>query len=148
MPCVGPHYPLDIRIEAAGFVRQFCYQTSFSRRMFIACGAPSCSLLLCCGPCDWCELFAMRPLSFVAVALARHELAVPCASCSPRLPSWLIVLCTLVFAGGLPVLVSFLQEDYLHCKTLIWNAIDCIRHVFDITVRTLFPLSTNSQLTF
>ena len=37
-------------------------------------------------------------------------------------------------AGGLPVLVSFLQEDYLASKQLAWNAVDCVRHVFDITV--------------
>jgi hypothetical protein len=58
----GSNYPTEIRMESASFVRQFCYATDWTRKMFIAC-------------------------------------------------------------DGLPVLVSFLLEDYLHSKTLVWNAI-------------------------
>lgn len=68
----GRMFPLDIRLEAANFVRQLCYASDFTRKMFIAC-------------------------------------------------------------DGLPVLLSFLEENYEHNKTLMWNAIDCIRHVFEIT---------------
>lgn len=68
----GSGYPPEIRMESASFVRQFCYATDWTRKMFIAC-------------------------------------------------------------DGLPVLVSFLLEDYHSSKTLVWNAIDCCRHVFDIT---------------
>eukprot|EP00808_Paulinella_micropora_P021792 g56479.t1 len=68
----GSGYPIEIRIEAANFIRQFSYSSDFTRKMFIAC-------------------------------------------------------------GGLPCLVNFLHEDYLQSKTLVWNSIDCIRHVFDIT---------------
>jgi len=65
-------YPPEIRAESANFVRQFCFTSDFSRKMFIAC-------------------------------------------------------------GGLSVIVSFLKEPYLTNKTLVWNAIDCIRMVFEIT---------------
>lgn len=68
----GRMFPLDIRLEAANFVRQLCYASDFTRKMFIAC-------------------------------------------------------------DGLPVLLSFLEENYEHNKTLMWNSIDCIRHVFEIT---------------
>jgi hypothetical protein len=69
----GPQFPFEIRYEAANFVRQFCYNSDFTRKMFVAC-------------------------------------------------------------GGLPILIGFLQEDYNASKRLVKNAIDCIRHVFDITV--------------
>jgi len=68
----GPNFPPEIRMEAASFIRQFCYASDWTRKMFIAC-------------------------------------------------------------DGLPVLVSFLMEEYSLSKTLVWNSIDCIRHVFDIT---------------
>eukprot|EP00457_Paulinella_chromatophora_P000887 gb/GEZN01000888.1/.p1 GENE.gb/GEZN01000888.1/~~gb/GEZN01000888.1/.p1 ORF type:complete len:1118 (-),score=151.66 gb/GEZN01000888.1/:33-3386(-) len=68
----GSGYPIEIRIEAANFIRQFSYSSDFTRKMFIAC-------------------------------------------------------------GGLPCLVNFLHEDYGLSRTLVWNSIDCIRHVFDIT---------------
>ena len=58
----GAAYPTEIRMESASFVRQFCYATDWTRKMFIAC-------------------------------------------------------------DGLPVLVSFLLEDYKNSKTLVWNAI-------------------------
>jgi hypothetical protein len=68
----GSSYPREIRMEAAIFVRNFCYASDWTRKMFIAC-------------------------------------------------------------DGLPVLVSFLLEEYEQNKTLVWNSTDCIRHVFDIT---------------
>jgi hypothetical protein len=34
----GPHYSMAIRLEAANFVRQFCYASEFTRKMFVACG--------------------------------------------------------------------------------------------------------------
>lgn len=58
----GQAYPREIRMEAANFVRQFCYASDWTRKMFIAC-------------------------------------------------------------DGLPVLVSFLMEEYNQSKTLVWNAI-------------------------
>lgn len=33
----GPSYPREIRMEAANFVRQFCYASDWTRKMFIAC---------------------------------------------------------------------------------------------------------------
>jgi serine/threonine protein kinase len=68
----GASYSTIVRLEAANFVRHFCYVSDFTRRMFIAC-------------------------------------------------------------GGLPVLVEFLHEAYEFNQTLVWNAVDCVRHVFDIT---------------
>ena len=38
-----------------------------------------------------------------------------------------------IACDGLPVLVELLEEDYKSSYLLIFNAIDCIRHVFDIT---------------
>lgn len=68
----SPGFPTSIRLEAANFVRHFCYASDFTRKMFIAC-------------------------------------------------------------GGLPVLVGFMEELYETNKTLVFNAIDCIRHVFDVS---------------
>ncbi len=33
----GANYPREIRMEAASFVRQFCYASDWTRKMFIAC---------------------------------------------------------------------------------------------------------------
>ena len=65
-------FPISIRLEAANFVRHFCYASDFTRKMFIAC-------------------------------------------------------------GGLPILVGFMMEPYASNRTLVFNAIDCTRHVFDIS---------------
>jgi hypothetical protein len=61
-------------VEAANFIRQFCYTSEYTRKMFIAC-------------------------------------------------------------DGLSILISFLSEPYHShlTKNLIFNAIDCVRHVFDST---------------
>ena len=63
-----------LRLEAANFIRQFCYTSDYTRKMFIAC-------------------------------------------------------------DGLSILIAFLSEPYPdHLgKNLIFNAIDCVRHVFDST---------------
>ena len=63
-----------LRVEAANFIRQFCYTSEYTRKMFIAC-------------------------------------------------------------DGLSILISFLGEPYHShlTKNLIFNAIDCVRHVFDST---------------
>lgn len=38
-----------------------------------------------------------------------------------------------VACGGLPILVGFMEESYQESKDLIFKAVDCIRHVFDIS---------------
>lgn len=68
----GRSYDYKIRLEAAHFIRVFCYTSDFTRKMFVAC-------------------------------------------------------------GGIPALVVFLKEDYKESKELVLNAIDCMRHIFDIT---------------
>ncbi len=72
-PSTSTPLPL-LRVEAANFIRQFCYTSEYTRKMFIAC-------------------------------------------------------------DGLSILISFLSEPYHShlTKNLIFNAIDCVRHVFDST---------------
>jgi hypothetical protein len=54
--------------------------------------------------------------------------------CEPALSHF----CMCCITGGLPVLVGFLEEDYSKSQILVFNAIDCIRHVFEINVSCCF----------